>query len=383
MMQATFTRLSRFLGLALPAAALFLAACGGGGSEQAAPEAPADEAAATPTPKKLDADAAAGGASEEPLVARDGKMQLLARAHPDVEFTLKPLKSAPALPGGWQSAGTVYEITARDSKGPLAALPAGVELRFKADTPATVLVYRDGGWARVDTEVQADGTLVASVDHLTPYTIARPKALQPAPAATATPTAVASKTVTGLPTLAVTPPPPGVGRSANATVSPEDAKAAIEKTVERLKGRVLKADKVASFTAVTLLPPTLQEAVERAASLEGLLYYGTYHAIDEAFTTRHAGGPVKDSFSLVVEPLTRMPASAREAQTLLADLFPGATGPTYVQQRGTGASYIFFAYESPTAYVLGVIQYQGNLYAYAGSAVGMYAGVAAMAAMAP
>jgi hypothetical protein len=308
-------------------------------------------------------------------MSADGRLEVRAEGDPGLDVTVRALKDIPPLPAGWFSAGPAFDISAKAGDKQLTALAQPLSLRFRADGPATVLVYVGRDWLLVESRVQTDGTVTAAADQLAIYTVARPRmpadAPAPAPARSST---VSTGSNTPVPVSRFTPV------AASGAVTPEEARPALEAAIEQLKRQKLEVANAGGFTGVTMLPSVLQQTIERAASVEGKLFYGQYRGVNEAFATSGGASGPHGQMTFLIEPRTVMPGSAREAQALLAKLFPGALGPAYTQQKNVGGNFIFFALDGGAAYVLAVIQYQGMTFAYAGSGSGTYAGILTMAA---
>lgn len=271
-------------------------------------------------------------------------------------------------------------------------LASRLVLRFNttSNRPLTVLVYNGQGWQVAESELDADGLLTASVDHLTPYTVGAPKgsesgrqpstssrAASPttktAPAATRTaPTGTRAVPTRGTPaprvTTAVTP------------ASAADAQTALAKAIQPLKGKAARVTQAAGFTGdlYVALPPALADSLGAALSAGGTGYYGIYNAVNEAVTIQAAGsgGATSGAFTALVEPRTTMPANADDAQAQLRALFPGVTVPlAQVQATGAGttAAYVFYGVSGTTAYSVGFLSYEGLTLAYAAVGSGSYA----------
>jgi hypothetical protein len=304
----------------------------------------------------------------------------------------------PPAPAGWELVGPVFDVTAQDrQRRPVQQLASRLMLRFnvKGDRPLTVLAHDGQGWQVVESELDDDGLLTASVDHLTPYTVGAPKgsgpgqsttggraapaatraapaATRPAPAATRTlptgtraiPTVIASQTQV---TTAVTP------------VSAADAQAALANAIKPLKGKSVRVSQAAGYTGnlYVTLPPEIQGALGEALSAGGSGYYGLYNAVNEAVTMQAAGssGSASGAFTLLIEPRTGMPASADAVQAQLKALFPGVTVPLTevpVAWSDNVTGYVFYGVSGNTAYSLGYITYSGIPLAYAAVGSGSY-----------
>ena len=347
-------------------AAMFAGACAGA-AEPAPP-------VATASPTKLATqapppDVATGRVGERPLVSSDGRLEIRATGPTALEVTIRLMKDPPAMSRGWRAVAAAYEVTGRENGSAVTELGQPLILRFRAEGPATVMVYNGRDWLVTASDV-IDGSVTATVDHLTPYTAGKPAPVLPG---AATATAPPGKTATPTPQRTPTVASPTI--AAVATVAAAEAQPALEEAAERFKGKRVAVSGAGGYDQVVSLPPTLQQALERVAALEGRLTYGQYGGVNEVFSTAAGGPGANGSLGFVIEQRTLYPATAREAQALLADLFPGARGPLYNLQKSASGNFAFFALEKGTAYILGFTEYQGITFAYAAMGSGNYAGI--------
>ncbi len=276
----------------------------------------------------------------------------------------------PAAPAGWELVGPVFDVTAQDrQRRPVQQLAARLMLRFDVagDRPLTVLVHDGQGWQVVESELDDDGLLTASVDHLTPYTVGAPKGSGPAK----TPTSASTRAV---PTRG-TPAPKAT--TAVTPASSTDAQTALGAAIKPLKGKSVKVTQATGYTGslYVAVPSALQSSLGAALGAGGAGYYGLYNAVNEAVTVQAAGGSANGALTLLVEPKTTMPASASEAQTQLKTLFPGVIAsltPVQATSTATTTAYLFYGVSGNTAYSLGYVSYQGVPMAYAVAGSGSY-----------
>ncbi|MGB8646210.1 MAG: hypothetical protein WCF84_13310 [Anaerolineae bacterium] len=282
------------------------------------------------------------------LESADGQLRVVGNS--PLFLSLKSMSNPPAAPGGWEFVGPVFDVIAQDrDRRPVQKLAAALRLRFQAPVglPATVLVYNGSAWDVVLSEWDADGSLVADVEHLTPYVAGAPRANPSGAAPKATVT-------TGTP-------------AANA------AQTALESAVAAVKGKKVAVTSAARYTgslAVTL-PDVLQKAVT-SVNVSGVEYYGLYNAVNEALTAQAKSGGSQGTFTLLVEPKTAMPASAADARKSLAALFPGASVTTLAQTRADSSGYVFYGKSGSTAYSAGYVVYNGLTLAYAAVGTGTF-----------
>ena len=341
------------------------AACGGAG---AAASQTAAASVTAPVTQAQPADVATGRVGERPLVSRDGRLEVRATGPTALEVTIRLMKDPPAMPAGWLPVAPVYEVTARENGTAVTELDQPLILRFQAEGSATVMVYSGRDWLVSESDV-SEGSVTATISHLTPYTVGRPSPVLVQAPATATPS---GKNVT---VPRSTPTMPAVTVAAAATVPADAARPELEAAAERLKGKQVSVSGAGGYYQVELLPPLLQQAMERVAALEGRLTYGQYGGVNDVFTTTVGGPSVNGSLGFVIEQRTVYPATAKEAQALLVDLFPAARGPVYSLQKSASGNFAFFALDGGTGYILGFTRYQGITFAYAAAGSGNYAGI--------
>jgi len=291
-----------------------------------------------------------------------------------------------AAPAGWELVAPVFDVTARDrQRRPLQQLASALSLRFRVagDRPLTVLVHDGQMWQVVESEVNADGLLTASVDHLTPYTVGAPRGSGPTGATSATRTAPAMTRAAPTRAVSSTRTVPAQGTlQPNATtvvtpVSFADAQTALASAIKPLKGRSVKVTQASGYTSslYVAVPPALQGSLGAALNAGGAGYYGLYTALNEAVTVQASGGSANGTLTLLIEPKTTMPTSADDAQAQLQTLFPGITAaltPVSMTSTATTTAYIFYGVSGNTAYSLGYVSYQGVPLAYAVAGSGSY-----------
>jgi len=366
------------------------------------------------------------------LDSADGFLRISGKA--GLTFSLKRLSTPPRAPAGWEFAGPVFDITALDGqRRPVQQLAQALSLRFNVrghDRPLTVMAYRDGAWQIIESEVDADGRLVAEVDHLTPYAVAGPAPktpggvqgassakTQPAGAAAARPplavtpaagrasvatpatrpaTAAAPgamRTAVGTPGAAQTrAATPGAVRTAVATpaaqwtavattsVSPiasADAQKVLAAAAAALKGKSVKVSSAMGYTGSLsmAIPDKLQERLGAALSANGTGYYGMYSGINQVIVAQAAGDSAVGSLTLLVEPKTTLPTGADDAKAQLARLFPGVGGDLTQAEAATNG-YTFYRVSGATAYSVGYVQYESLVLAYAMAGSGSYQALA-------
>lgn len=289
----------------------------------------------------------------------DGKLRVIGKSQ--LAISLKSMSNPPATPAGWEMIGPVFDVTAQDrQRRPVQKLAAALRLRFDvpANRPATVMVYGDQGWEIVPSEMDADGRLVADVEHLTPYVAAAPTQNNAARgAATIVPKITPSPRATVI----------------TATVPAGDAKTALESAATPVKGKSVKVTSASGYTGslYVALPGWLQSTVDTVGA-SGAAYYGFYNVVNEAFTAQAKGTAASGNLTLLVEPKTSFPASAADAQTSLATLFAGVPVSTLKQTRADSTTYIFYATSGNTAYSAGYFSYNGLVLAYAMVGNGAY-----------
>ncbi len=234
-----------------------------------------------------------------------------------------------------------------------------IKLRFdvSTDRPVTVLVHNGAAWEIVPSESDADGKLVADVDHLTPYVTGSPTQDKARAAPTAAPkiTPGARVTVTSAPT------------------SSSDAQAALESAVAAVKGKKIKITSAAGYTGslYVALPGYLQTSLN-AIGTSGVTYYGLYNAVNEAISAQAKGGAASGALTLLVEPKTTFPANATDAKNSLATTFAGIPVSSLAQSRAESTAYVFYGASGNTAYSIGYISYNGVPLAYGMVGSGSY-----------
>ncbi|MBI5305092.1 MAG: hypothetical protein HY868_23370 [Chloroflexi bacterium] len=304
-------------------------------------------------------------AVEEDLDARgfvnsaDGKLRVSGKG--PFLLALNRMSNPPAAPAGWEFAGPVFDITARDrQQRPVRQFAAPLALRFDIaeNRPLTILVHTESGWQVVPSEIDAEGKLTANVDHLTPYTIGAPASA-----------GNARGSITRVPTIT-----PGARVTVTAVpASSSDAASALKIAAEALKQKTVKITGAAGYTGglYVAVPSVLQNALGSALGAGGTAYYGFYNAVNEVVTVNASGsrGATSGALSLLVEPKTAMPTSADDAKKQLAALFPGVTATLTQSQQ---SSFVFYGVSGNTAYSLGYVSYNGVPLAYAMMGTGSY-----------
>ncbi|MBI3966351.1 MAG: hypothetical protein HY329_12025 [Chloroflexi bacterium] len=382
-----------------PAATVAASAVASPAAPVAPTSAPAKPVVASPTVAATNTAVASGGVEGDlengaGIASSDGRLRISGRT-PAI-LSLRNAVNPPAPPSGWTFVAPVFDVTARDrQRRPLTRLREAVQLRFAVSpgSPATVLFHDGREWQVVPSEIEADGSLTASVDHFTNFTAGRPSSTTSAsttptrgtPAAAtpgtsagtprpSTPVAgggQAAGTPGALPTITVTP-----GSNATvtvATVNPATAQSALDTAISALKGKQIRVTSAAGYSgsASVAVPPQLQSALQSAIGAGGTAYYGLYNAVNEAITVQAAGGSATGALTLLAEPKTSFPPSAAEAQTQLKSLFAGVT-VALTQVQATSTSYVFYGTSGNTAYSLGYVSYEGIPLAYALSGSGTY-----------
>ena len=328
---------------------------------------------------------------------------------------LRELKDPPPPPPHWELRTPVFDITAQDEqKRPVTRLDEALVLHFRVagDGLLTVLVHDGDAWQVVPSEIDADGSLSASVTHLTPYTVGSPAGAAGDAARNATPGTLAgtsSRATPGLPpatrtmgtrqtggTLLAATRVAGV-RSGDArpagtrpaqaesaasvpvTVTPvssAEAQAAVAEAAQVLKGHAVKVIAAQGYTGAlyVVVPPALEGTLQSAMEIGGTGYYGLYNALNQALTLRGYGQNTSGSLTLLVEPKTTLPAGAVDAMTQLTALFPGIDIPLTQVQTGadTYDAYTFYGLDDHAAYATGYVSYEGLVLAYAMSGSGAY-----------
>lgn len=381
-----------FVGLTI----CLLAGCGGDDVGKA-PE-PTLTAPPTAVPATAEPGVAVGkvgdGAS---LRSTDGKLELRSDGKPFLTVSVKAIeKGGPAAPKGWAFQTPVYEITARDGERPVTKLSDAFDLTFRVSPGPATVMYHDGkDWVLVESENDGKGSVTARTDHLTPFVVANP-AVGTVTRISATATATSSvptplkPTQTALSTASTTPlagtaeplpsPSPSATPKPSATTSPVDTNAAsnaIKNVVDRFKNRAVKTTGASLYAGkgTVPLPPSIETAIASVAS-QSELFHGMYNGVNEAIASNASMGGVAATFSLLVEPRTSFPSNSTDAQTQLAAIFPGATGPKYYQSVSNSTTYTYYAPSGTTMYVMGYIVYQGLPMAFLAVGSGIYYGLA-------
>jgi len=289
----------------------------------------------------------------------DGRMSVIGKSQ--LLVSLKSMNNAPVAPAGWEFVGPVFDVTAQDrQRRPVQKLAAALKLRFEVttDRAVTVMVHNEAGWEIVPSDIDADGKLTADVEHLTPYVAAAPKSGNAARAA-----------ATVVPRI--TPNPKATVVTAPASSS--DAQAALDSAVAAIKQKKVKVTSAAGYTGslCVALPGVLQSTLD-AVSVNGTAYYGLYNAVNEAFTAQAKGSASSGTLTLLAEPKTSFPASADDARSALASLFPGVPVSSLTQSRTDSSAYFFYSTNGNTAYGAGYVTYNGVTLAYAMVGSGSY-----------
>lgn len=282
----------------------------------------------------------------------DGKLRVSGRA--PLFVSLKMLTAPPALPAGWELVAPAFDVTAQDrQRRPIQKLAALIKLRFDvpANRPVTVLVHTGNAWEIVPSEIDADGKLVAEVDHLTPYVAAAP--------------------VTGKSAPKITPAPKATVVTAPASAG--DAQTALQNAIAALKGKPVKVTAATGYTGSLYVPlPDAWQSTLNAISASGTVYYGMYGAVNQAITAQAKSGASVGALTLLAEPKTAMPANATEARSSLTALFPGVPVAALTQARADATAYVFYSASGSTAYSAGYVTANGITLAFAMVGSGAY-----------
>ena len=350
-----------------------LAACGGSATSEQTPE-PATGSTATPTSSDQAGLATGQVAGGKTLRSIDGRLEITGTGKAPLDVTVREVsKGIPDEPVGWALSGAVYEISASEGSAAVKQLTDPFELRFEVTEPLATVMYVDGQqWSIVESEL-AEGSLTVETVHLSQFAVMTPANLRlptPTPTPTGTPTPVEG-TVTPTRTPAVSPTP-----TATAT-SPEAMTHALAAEVEKWRKEAAKVTGAAAYagTAWMELPAPLAEALGGADTI-GDLYYGVYNGVNEVFVVGSTRETVKGAFSLLIEPKLEFPSSSSQAQRMLAEYFPGATGQAFVTVTESPTMY---AYQVSGAFgfmVLGFIQHEGVPLAYMSAGDGAFVGPA-------
>ncbi|MCL4487790.1 MAG: hypothetical protein M1570_06625, partial [Chloroflexi bacterium] len=171
--------------------------------------------------------------STDMVQSSDGRMSVLGKTA--LFVSLKAMSAPPSAPSGWEFVGPVFDVIAQDrQRRPVHKLASALKLRFSVPTDGavTVMVFDGAGWQVVPSDVDADGSLVADVDHLTPYVAASPKqasAIRRAPT-------VVPKVTPGARATVVTAP-----------VSSSDALTELQNAAAAVKGKKVKVSSPAGY----------------------------------------------------------------------------------------------------------------------------------------
>jgi hypothetical protein len=290
------------------------------------------------------------------LDSADGSLRISGKGQ--LKLAIQPVNNSPAAPPGWQLAAPVLDITARDRQDrPVKQLLSSLDLQFKVNTaePVTVLVYNNSAWEIVPSEINADGRLTATIDHLTPYSAGSPSKRTSTPSITpALPSTLPSQ-------VSLT----------TSSVAASQAQNALSKAAKPLKNKDVRISSAGGYngTLSIALPPVVQKSLGSAFAAGGEAYYGLYSAVNEIVTVWAAGGQLSGALTVMAEPKTSLPAGSQEALNSLRQMFPGL--PSNLTQVGDDSSaFTFYAVEGNTAYLAGCISYNGLVldYVMAGSA---------------
>ena len=259
--------------------------------------------------------------------------------------SLKTLRDAPAAPAGWEFVAPAFDVTAQDrQRRPIQKLTAALRLRFDVPTnrPAMVLGHNGAIWEIVPSEIDADGSLAADVDHFTPYVAAAPKSAQAAPKITPRATVVTAPASSG------------------------DAQAALESATATVKGKKSKVTGAAGYTGALAVPrPNYLQSVVDTVSASGATYYGLYNAVNEAFAAQaKSGSGTQGALTPMVESKTARPANATDACNARASAFLGVPVSSLTQARADSNAYVLYGTSGNTAYGAGYVSYNGWVLAY-------------------
>jgi hypothetical protein len=326
--------------------ALALVACQSSAPAQTAPSTIAQGAPATATEGDLE--------TKGFVESADGRLRVIGKSQ--LLVSLKTMRDVPAAPTGWEFVAPAFDVTAQDrQRRPIQKLAAALRLRFDVPTnrAATVMVHNGATWEIVPSEIDADGKLIADVEHLTPYVAAAPKSAQAAPKITPRATVVTA------PALA------------------SDAQAALESAGAIVKGKKIKVTGAAGYTGSLAVPlPNYLQSIVDTVSVNGAAYYGLYNAVNEAITAQaKSGSGSQGTLTLLVEPKTAMPANATDARTALASSFTGIPVASMTQARADSTAYVFYATSGNTASGAGYVSYNGLVLAYGMMGSGTYQSV--------
>lgn len=312
--------------------------------------------------------------------------------------SIKGVEKTPAAPAGWELLTPIYEISATDlRKQPVTKLPAALSLRFDitGTKTMTILVYSENAWQILLSDFDTSGKLIANIDHLSIFTVGSPHRTA-AKLPTWTPVSKTSTSsarvitattkplpATPTPTLLLptrTIPPvfltltPAAQKTLSVTqVSGGEASSAVNVAVKYLKDKNIHITSAGGYSGSLniAVSPALQAALGGAVGASGTAYYGIYNAVNEGVIVHGGGSKATGGLTLLVEPKTKMPASAEEARNQLAALFPGITIPL-TQVQASSTQYIFRGSAGNYSYNLGYVIYDNIPIAYAMSGYGTY-----------
>ncbi|MEX0784149.1 MAG: hypothetical protein WD557_16020 [Dehalococcoidia bacterium] len=365
--------------LAAPLAlAVVLAACGGAESEPTPADTEGPTAAPSPTAER--GGATGEVASGKSLRSSDGRLEVVGTGKTAFDVTVREIeKDAPEEPFGWALVGPVYDITAMEpGKGAIKKLTEPFELRFSLkEALATVIAYDGDSWVLVPSAMDG-GVLEAETDHLSLFAVVKPSIARGAtPTATATPTPTPTP-AEGTPTDGTETRTPLANVTATATpVSAEVAAAALAEAIEKWRAQAATVTGAAGYagTASMELPAPLEEALA-GAGISGELYFGVYGGVNQAFMVGAMRDTVSGDFTVLIEPKLEFPSSSSEAQRMLAEYFPAATGQQFVAITDLPAMYAYMARSGDTFIVLGFIEHKGVPLAYLSVGSGVFVAAA-------
>jgi hypothetical protein len=340
--------------------AAVLGACGGAAESEPTPDPIADATAtATPAGERGRATGQVGGGHS--LRSGDGLLEIRSTGA-SLDVVVRELSTdIPDEPFGWTLSGALYDISAALGSETVKQLADPFELVFDVSEPLATVMYFDGReWSMVESEL-ADGVLTAETMHLSQFavmTLANLRVPTPTPTPTATPTPVEG-TLTPTRTPIVSPTPTAT------PVSPGAMADALAAEVERWRNEAAKVTAPSAYNGTSWmeLPAPLQESLD-GADVPGDLFVGVYNGINQAFVVGSMRDTVSGGYTLLVEPKLEFPSSSSEAQRMLAEYFPGATGPQFVEMTELPAMYAYQARVGESFIVLGFIQHNGVPLAY-------------------
>jgi hypothetical protein len=343
-------------------AAALLGACGGAG-EPGPADAPTGAATEAPSPAP-DGVATGQVARGHSLTSSDGRLEITGTGSAAVEVTVHELRSgAPEPPRGWDLSSPVYQVTASHGGEAVSRLTDPLELRLKTDAPLGTVMYFDGtAWTILRSDL-ADGVAVAETEHLSRFALLSPSNVRAAPPIpSATPTS--SEAIAGSPSATATV----------TAVSPEVAAAVVEAAIKKWRGEAATATGPGANDgqAAIDLPVPLDTTLITAIAL-GDLYSAVYDGVNQAFVSAESEG---GTFTLLIEPKLEFPSSSSQAQRMLAEYFPGATGTLFVPVTQAATMYTYQASNSNGFIVLGFIEHEGVALAFVSVGSAKYVGAA-------